>query len=297
MTLLVLGKSGQVARALAEQAGPAVDTVICWGRDDCDVSDTTAVQAAIAKLSPRAVINASAYTAVDAAETDQDAARRLNCDGPAAAAVAAKALAIPFIHLSTDYVFDGTKDGAYVESDTTNPLNHYGLTKRDGENAVMAAHGDAVILRTSWVYAPTGKNFVRTMLTLAQSRDALSIVNDQFGAPTSAHDIARACLRIVDAKRDGAAGHGLYHMTGAGTASWQQFAETIFAETAPWRGGKVPAVTGIATSDYPTPARRPLNSRLNCDRLAADFSIRLPAWQDSLRVTLDALAAEFGAHT
>ncbi len=294
MTNLVIGRSGQVARALMDHAPSHSSNFEFMGRDVCDLADLNALERAITQARPSAIINAAAYTAVDAAENDVENARAINAVGPARAAQIAAAMAIPFIHLSTDYVFDGTKSDPYVETDTTNPINVYGLTKRDGEIAILAANADAVVLRTSWVYSPYGKNFLRTMLTLGQTRDALSIVDDQHGAPTSAHDIAKACIEIVDAKQAGNQASGIFHMTGSGETSWCGFAQAAFDQTAQWRDGKVPILTPVPTSAYPTPAKRPLNSRLNCDLLEASFGIRLPLWNISLRQTLEALQTEFG---
>lgn len=294
MTILVIGRSGQVARALLKPSQSHDLPFIFLGRDALDLSDATTIEAAIARVSPDAIINAAAYTAVDAAESDHEAARAINVTGPAFAAEIAAKRRIPFVHLSTDYVFDGTKNLPYVETDSTNPLNMYGLTKRDGEALILAHHPDAVILRTSWVYSPFGKNFLRTMLNLAQTRDSLSIVDDQIGAPTSALDIATACLSIINAKLSGHEGRGVFHMTGEGETSWAGFAQAAFDHTAAWREGKVPNVTPIPTADYPTPARRPLNSRLNCDLLEATFGIRLPPWDKSMRETLAVLRDEFG---
>jgi dTDP-4-dehydrorhamnose reductase len=294
MTILVIGRSGQVAQALLQLSDTHKTPFSFMGRDSCDLGNAKQVESIIGTLAPKAIINAAAYTAVDTAESDQEAARAINATGPSMVAQIGARLGIPFVHLSTDYVFDGTKTSPYVETDPTNPINVYGLTKRDGENQILETNPDAVILRTSWVYSPFGKNFVRTMLTLAQTRDALSIVDDQIGAPTSAHDIAKACMDIVDAKSAGNAASGIFHMTGGGATTWRGFAEAAFEQTAVWRGGRVPNVTPVPTSAYPTPARRPLNSRLNCDHLEAHFGIRLPNWDNSLSQTLEVLREEFG---
>jgi dTDP-4-dehydrorhamnose reductase len=294
VTILVLGQSGQVARALAQLGERTQEDFDCVGRERCDLSNTSGILAIIEATNPSAIINAAAYTAVDAAETDEDNARLLNAHAPAEIASVAAQRHIPFIHLSTDYVFDGSKSGVYNEFDVTNPINVYGLTKREGEIAVLEAYPDAVILRTSWVYSEFGKNFLRTMLSLAKTRDALSIVDDQIGAPTSAHDIAQACLTIAKLKLNGAKGAGVFHMTGSGQTSWLGFASAAFDETVTWRDGKQPVVSPISTADYPTPARRPLNSRLNCDLLEEEFGIRLPEWKSSMSVVLKALASEFG---
>lgn len=294
MTILVLGQSGQVARALAQLGERTYENFECVGRDRCDLSNIAGVVAIIEAMNPSAIINAAAYTAVDAAETDEDNSRMLNAKAPAEIAAVAAQRKIPFIHLSTDYVFDGSKSGAYIEADVTKPINVYGLTKREGEIAIFEAYPDAVILRTSWVYSEFGKNFLRTMLSLAKTRDALSIVNDQIGAPTSAHDIAKACLTIAKSKQTGAKGAGIFHMAGGGQTSWLGFADAAFDETVSWRNGKKPVVSPISTADYPTPARRPLNSRLDCDLLEEEFGIRLPDWKSSMSVVLKALESEFG---
>ena len=294
MTILVIGRSGQVARALLERSKHHHTLFEFMGRETCDLANASSLERAIARVSPSAIINAAAYTAVDAAETDEANARAINQIGPAMIADLAAKNGVPFVHLSTDYVFDGTKSSPYVESDITNPINVYGLTKRDGEMSILKSYPDAVILRTSWVYSPYGKNFLRTMLTLAQSRDALSIVDDQRGAPTSASDIASACLSVLEAKFNGNQASGIFHMTGAGETTWRGFAEAAFEKTRQWRAGKMPVVTPVPTSAYPTPARRPLNSRLNCDLLDAKFNIRLPHWDLSLSDTLKDLDSEFG---
>jgi dTDP-4-dehydrorhamnose reductase len=301
LTIVVLGRSGQVARALSliEATGDQAFEFI--GRDRCDMSDTSGMEKLLGELKPDAIINAAAYTAVDAAQVDQENARLINVIAPAHVAKLAHDWNVPFIHLSTDYVFDGTKDGPYLETDATNPVNVYGLTKRDGEDAVIASCPDAVVLRTSWVYSQFGKNFLRTMLTLAQTRDVLTVIDDQWGAPTAAADIAMACLKIALAKQAGAKPAGIFHMTGGGQTTWRGFAQAAFDKTTQWRGGKMPVVNPIKTADYPPPSPqteptpRPLNSRLNCDLLDTQFGIRLPHWEDSLDNTLAALENEFGA--
>jgi dTDP-4-dehydrorhamnose reductase len=295
VTILVFGKSGQVARSLNEIATEGNTSFEFVGRDACDLGDAKAVAATIEARKPTAIINAAAFTAVDLAETHAASARAINATGPCVAAAVAHKLSVPFVHLSTDYVFDGTKTSPYLEVDPTNPINVYGLTKREGEVAILAANPDAVILRTSWVYSPFGKNFLRTMLTLAQTRDSFTIVDDQIGAPTSAKEIAVACTQIVTAKVNGHTASGIFHMTGDGQATWFAFAEEIFSQTAKWRRGNTPRMLPVSTANYPTPAQRPLNSRLNCDLLEAQFGIRLPHWTTSLREALGALENEFGA--
>ena len=301
MTTVVLGRSGQVARALSLIEVKSDQSFEFVGRDRCDMSDILGMEKLLDELRPDAIINAAAYTAVDTAQVDQENAHLINVTAPARVAKLAHDWNIPFIHLSTDYVFDGTKDGPYIETDPTNPLNVYGLTKRDGENEVIAACPNAVVLRTSWVYSQFGKNFLRTMLTLAQTRDVLTVIDDQWGAPTAASDIALACVKIAQAKQAGAKSVGIFHMTGGGQTTWRRFAQAAFDKTTQWRNGKKPVVNPIKTADYPplssqtVPTPRPLNSRLNCDLLDMHFGIRLPHWEDSLDNTLAALENEFGA--
>ncbi len=301
MTIVVLGRSGQVARALSLIAATGDQAFEFIGRDRCDMSDTSGMEKLLGELRPDAIINAAAYTAVDTAQVDQENARLINVIAPAHVAKLAHDWNVPFIHLSTDYVFDGTKDGPYLETDATNPVNVYGLTKRDGEDAVIASCSDAVVLRTSWVYSQFGKNFLRTMLMLAQTRDVLTVIDDQWGAPTAAADIALACLKIAQGKQTGAKSAGIFHMTGGGETTWRGFAQAAFDKTTQWRGGRRPVANPIKTADYPPPSPqteptpRPLNSRLNCDLLDTQFGIRLPHWEDSLDNTLAALENEFGA--
>ncbi|MEM9494915.1 MAG: dTDP-4-dehydrorhamnose reductase [Pseudomonadota bacterium] len=285
MTILVFGRAGQVADALLKKNGAR--SIEAAGRDDCDLMTPDAASALIERKKPSAIINAAAYTAVDNAETEKDAARRLNADAPAEMAEAASKVGAPFIHLSTDYVFDGASAAPYGEDASTNPLNVYGASKCDGEAAVLAANTDAVVMRTSWVFSQAGANFVKTMLRLGRERDALSIVADQIGGPTAADDIAAAALKITDAKANGAAGRGLYHFQGAPAVSWADFARAIFDGA-----GLDVAVTDIATKDYPTPAQRPLKTILNCEKINADFGVAQPDWRSSLKAVLGALAQE-----
>lgn len=290
MRLLVTGRSGQVVTALRELAGDglAVETA---ARPDFDLENPINAAAIIARVRPDVVVSAAAWTAVDLAESEPARARAANVDGPAALAAAAAAHAIPIIHLSTDYVFDGTGTGAYREDDPVAPNGVYGATKLAGERAVASAHANHVILRTAWVYAAEGKNFVRTMLRLAADRDEVGVVSDQIGNPTYAPDIATgivAVARRLVAAPDQAALRGTFHMAGAGETSWAGFAEAIFSGAAR-RGGPSARVRPIATADYPTPARRPANSRLDCSRLAAVHGIRLPAWPDALDRCLDSI--------
>lgn len=269
--ILVFGQTGQVATELQRQGA-----VTALSRAAADLSDPAACAALIKAHRPQAVINAAAWTAVDAAEDHEDQAQVINADAPGAMARACAALRCPFLHVSTDYVFDGTGTRAWRETDPNAPQNAYGRTKLAGEDAVRAAGGAHVILRTAWVFSAHGANFVKTMLRLSETRDQLTVVADQVGCPTPAADIAAALLKMVPALRDGAPG-GTYHFGGQPPVSWADFARAIFAEA-----GRTPQVTDIATADYPTPAARPLNSRLDCAKLTADLAITPPDWRAGL---------------
>jgi dTDP-4-dehydrorhamnose reductase len=289
--ILVTGGSGQLAAALAAQGGTRVHLV---GRPEFDFDKPETIEAAFRAEDPWLVVNAAAYTAVDAAETDAAAAYRANRDGPAALARLCAAAGIPLIHVSTDYVYDGEKPSPYVETDATGPRGVYGASKLAGETAVLASGARAIILRTAWVYAATGRNFVRTMLTLGQTRDSLRVVADQHGCPTAAADLAAAILAIAARiETDGwdDSWSGVFHAAGSGETTWHGLAMAVFA-AASRHGAKTPAsVAAISTAEFPTPARRPANSRLDCARLEAVFGIRLPDWRDSLTRTVDAIFA------
>ncbi|MCZ0960534.1 dTDP-4-dehydrorhamnose reductase [Paracoccus benzoatiresistens] len=275
--LLVLGKSGQLAQALVRQAPEAT----FWGRADADLSDPQSVVARIRDLRPATIINASAYTAVDKAETDVAAAQMLNATAPGVVAQAAADLGIPFLHVSTDYVFDGSGDTARNEDAATAPLGVYGRSKLEGERRVAEAGGQWVVLRTSWVFSPDGANFVKTMLRLGTERDQLNVVADQIGGPTEAGRIAAALLEMTRQMLADRQKGGLYHFAGAPDISWAGFAREIFA-----RAGLACEVRDIPASDYPTPARRPANSRLDCARIAQDFGIDRPDWRADLDTVL-----------
>ena len=277
--ILVTGGAGQVASALAA-ASSRVHRV---GRPGFDFDRPDSLAAALDAIAPALVINAAAYTAVDAAETDREAAYRANRDGPALLARLCAARSVPLIHLSTDYVFDGAKGAPYREDDTPNPTGVYGASKHAGEAAVLDAGGCATIVRTSWVYAATGKNFVRTMLNLGKARDRLSVVADQRGCPTAADDLADALLLIADRMRAGWAAQyaGVFHAAGSGDTTWHGLASWVF-ETAARHGMTVPKVDPIRTEDWPTLARRPVDSRLDCTLLETRFSIRLPPWRGTV---------------
>ena len=284
MRIAVTGRQGQVARALIERGGAVGVKILPLARPDIDLALPETIPAALSALQVDLVINAAAFTAVDLAEAQSERAFAINHLGAKAVAAAAASLKIPIVQLSTDYVFDGTLDRPYVESDPVNPINVYGRSKLAGELAVAAAQPDHVILRTAWVYSPFGKNFVRTMLSLAEKRSEVSVVADQFGAPTNALDIADGVLAVARRllERPAASEHrGIFHMTGGDVATWADFAEAIFAASQAV-GGPVAKVNRISTSAYPTPARRPANSCLDGGRLAAVYGHRLPSWQQSL---------------
>jgi dTDP-4-dehydrorhamnose reductase len=288
MKILVVGQSGQVARALAELGEASPHEITCLGRPDLDLTRPGSIDTAMARVSPDIVINASAYTAVDAAESDQAAAFALNRDAVGDLARITARASVPLLHISTDYVFDGTKSGAYTEDDPVAPTGVYGSSKLEGERA--AAENPAhFILRTAWVYSPFGKNFVKTMLRLASDRDAVGVVADQIGNPTSAADIAAGLLAVAEQAQD--APFGVYHLAGTGEGSWADLAECIFAASAA-AGGPLAEVNRIATTDYPTPARRPANSRLDCGKFKSVFKINPPAWQDSVRDVTTRLVIE-----
>jgi dTDP-4-dehydrorhamnose reductase len=286
--ILVTGGTGQLASALATRAD-----VVRVGRPEFDFDKPASIDALFHRYRPRLVINAAAYTAVDKAESDCDAAYRANRDGPAALARLCAQADIPLIHISTDYVFDGAKPGPYVETDPVAPQGVYGASKLAGEQAVLASGAQFVILRTAWVYAESGKNFVRTMLAASKTREKLSVVADQHGCPTVAGDLADAILGIVATiERTGWQSdyQGLFHAAGSGETTWFGLAVATFEEAAR-HGAKTPEVAPIATADWPTPARRPANSRLDCARLHAVFGLRLPHWRESLTRTVDRIYA------
>lgn len=280
MTLLVFGATGQVATELHLAAPDAV----FLGRDKADLRDPEACAAAIAAHRPTAVINAAAYTAVDRAEEEEALATVINGEAPGAMARACAALDLPFVHISTDYVFAGDGSAPWAPTDPVAPQNAYGRSKLAGEEAVRAAGGAHAILRTSWVVSAHGANFVKTMLRLGAERDALTIVADQIGGPTPARDIAGACLSIATQLRAAPDKIGTYHFSGAPDTSWADFARAIFAAA-----GLSCDVTDIPSSAYPTPATRPLNSRLDCRATETIFGIPRPDWRSGLADILNDL--------
>jgi dTDP-4-dehydrorhamnose reductase len=293
MQIAVTGHSGQVVQSLLERAKAGNVEVRAVGRPDLDLARPETVVAALLALRPDAIVNAAAYTAVDLAESEPVLAHEINATGAAAVARAAAQLDIPIVHLSTDYVFDGGLGRPYREDDATGPLGVYGASKLAGEAAVAAATANHAILRTAWVYSPFGKNFARTMLALANTREELSVVSDQLGSPTNALDIADGVITVVRSLIDRPAApelRGTFHMTGAGETNWAEFAQAIFAISVAV-GGPSARVRPIPTSAYPTPARRPANSRLDNSRLANVHGVRLPDWRPSLRGCIERLVA------
>ncbi|MGO4351288.1 dTDP-4-dehydrorhamnose reductase [Rhizobium sp. RAF36] len=289
MRIAVTGREGQVARSLLATAPSGIE-VITIGRPELDLANPASVLPALAAAQPDVIVSAAAYTAVDKAESEPESAFAVNAAGAGAVSEAAAKLGIPVIHLSTDYVFSGEKLAPYVETDPTGPISVYGSTKLEGELRVAAGNTDHVILRTAWVYSPFGANFVKTMLRLAETRDELRVVADQRGCPTSALDIADAILAIaarLKADPDPAL-RGTFHLTGTGEATWADFATEIFAQSRAL-GGNSATVTPITTAEYPTPARRPANSRLSGDKLAATYGIRLPGWKSSTEIAVKAI--------
>lgn len=287
--LVIGGMSGQVARELAALDDPAFN-IIVRGRPDTDLANAASLSATIADIQPDVVILSGAYTAVDQAESDQAAARAINAAGPAAVGAACAAAGIPVVHLSTDYVFDGSKTSPYVETDATGPLTLYGSTKLEVEQTLAASGAQHVIVRVSWVHAPEGKNFVRTMLRLAKTRERLNVVADQIGRPTYAPHLAIA-LRDIAARLvlDPGAPTGLFHMTVSGEpCSWRQFAETVF-DASKVRGGPAAIADPIPTSAYPTPAKRPANSMLHCSRIADAYGMILLDWRDGVEACVAAI--------
>jgi dTDP-4-dehydrorhamnose reductase len=289
--ILVTGGGGQLASALAAAAG--VRPLLRVGRPQFDFDRPETIPELLRDAAPALIINAAAYTAVDHAETEPEAAARANRDGPALLADYCARAGIPLIHVSTDYVFDGLKGAPYVETDATNPTCVYGATKLAGEQAVLAACPMAAVLRTSWVYAARGRNFVLTMLRLGGERDRLRVVADQIGCPTAAPDLAAAILHIVDAIGDPLQGGGwrddyggIFHAAGSGSVSWHGLAAAVFAAAAR-HGARQPTLDAITTAEYPTAARRPPDSRLDCGKLARVFGLQLPPWQASLERVVD----------
>ena len=281
LRVLLFGGTGQVGSELRRRSWPMPVALVTPGRAEADFSDPARLAETIRSLAPDLVVNSAAYTAVDKAEAEPELAHAVNAVAPGAIAFAAAARGAPLIHLSTDYVFDGRKTEAYREDDPINPLSVYGASKAAGEDAVRAAGERHVILRTSWVYGAIGHNFVKTMLRLGAERPQLSIVDDQWGAPTSAPDIADAVMTIARRLSGGEGGYGTFHFTAEGATTWYGFAKHIFSQSAA-AGGCAPELTPISTDQYPTPARRPANSCLDCSKIAdIHRPVRRP-WAEAL---------------
>jgi dTDP-4-dehydrorhamnose reductase len=286
--IAVTGKTGQVVTSLKERGAAAGHHIVALGRPELDLGNPASIRQALEAARPDAIVSAAAYTAVDKAESESALAHLVNGAGAGAVAQAAKSLGVPLVHVSTDYVFDGTLPRPYVETDSTGPTGVYGASKLAGEAAVLAAHGaNSAVLRVAWVYSAFGSNFVKTMLRLAGERDEVAVVADQFGNPTSAVDIADGILKVVGnlvADADPAR-RGTFHMTANGEASWADFAEAIFAVSAAG-GGPTAHVRRITTAEFPTAARRPQNSRLDCRLIARVHDVSLPDWRDGLKAVM-----------
>lgn len=285
MKIVVTGREGQVVQSLLEKASHRPDMqVISLGRPELDLAQPETVRRAITAIKPDLVVSAAAYTAVDLAEDEPESAFAVNATGAQTVAEAAQAIGVPVIHISTDYVFAGDASHPYVETDITGPQGVYGSSKLEGERLVALANHNHIILRTAWVYSPFGKNFVKTMLKLSETRDALSVVSDQWGNPTSALDIADAIIQVADhlAESPDFSAFGVYHLVGTGDTNWSGFARAVFDESAKL-GGPTATVVDIETAGYPTKAVRPVNSRLSTKKFQEVFNWSAPHWQTSLR--------------
>ncbi|MFN3213095.1 MAG: dTDP-4-dehydrorhamnose reductase [Henriciella sp.] len=291
--LLCIGKSGQVARALKERHAAYDLELTAMGRPEVDLADPDSLKRAIELASPDLVVNAAAYTAVDQAETEKEAAFAINAEGVGTLAALCAANDVPLIHISTDYVFDGEGSAPFLETGTPAPINVYGASKLEGEVRLRDTHAAHIILRTSWVYSPYGGNFVKTMLRLAQEKGSASVVDDQIGCPTSAHEIAEAILAISQRIFEDPSPDlfGTYHFSAAGEASWADVAAFIFELYEARTGCKI-GLNRIPSSDYPTPAARPRNSRLDTRKITDTFGIRPQPWRDGVRETVNRLMDE-----
>lgn len=297
MRILLLGKDGQLGWQLQRSLAPHGEVIAC-GRAQCDLADTDRIRSVVREVRPTIIVNAAAYTAVDKAESEPELARQINAVAPGVLAEEAARLGALLLHYSTDYVFDGNKAAPYVEGDATGPLSVYGRSKLEGEQAIRAAGGKSVIFRTSWVFGARGNNFVKTILRLAREKERLCVVDDQIGSPTPAAMLATVTGIGLAMLRHGAAlGEGesrLYHLAAARPVSWCEFARTIVGLAGQASGFdlrlKPDAISAISTADYPTPALRPMNSRLDCSQLEKDFGLQMPDWQPYLERMLQLLA-------
>lgn len=296
MKLLVTGREGQLARSLLERARSRNVQTMALGRPDLDLTAPETLEHALDIHQPDFVINAAAYTSVDKAEEDISTAVAVNDHGAGVLASLCASRHIPILHVSTDYVYDGSKDSPYDESDPVNPIGVYGSTKLDGERAVISANPQHLIFRTAWVYSPFGNNFLKTMLRLAETKSEISVVDDQVGSPTYAPHLAMAILDTVAALHpvQNEDRWGIYHAAGAGHASWYQFACEIFRQNAE-HGRKHPRVLPITSDKYPSPAKRPANSCLHCDKLGQKFGVRLPNWHVGVSDCLSSLTSDHGS--
>jgi dTDP-4-dehydrorhamnose reductase len=286
--ILVFGGAGQLGQELVQAAKAGGVALTALSRADADIAAAADIRRGLARHRPSVVVNAAAYTKVDLAESEPDEARRANETGPGVLADACAQAGIPLLHFSTDFVFDGRKQGAYVESDAVAPLSVYGRTKAAGEAAVRRAAPRHVIVRTSWVYGAYGSNFLKTMLRLARERDELRVVADQHGAPTSTRDLARIVLALAPRLAAGENAWGTYHFAGRGFTTWHGFADAIVAAAAPALGRR-PLVTAITAAEYPAAARRPANSRLDCTLFERTFGLSPRPWQDEMRHAVEAV--------
>ncbi len=291
MKLLVIGSSGQLAQSIFEQKRADLE-VILVGRSSLDIANEDAVRQLLETCRPEIVVNAAAYTAVDQAEFEPDKAMHVNAVGARVLAQGCRSVEAPLVHISTDYVYDGTKTSPYLETDAPRPINAYGQSKLAGELAIVEATGRHVILRTSWLFSPYGKNFLNTMLRLAQSQNEVCVVDDQVGAPTYAPDLAEAIIAIAPRLISGTSMEpfGTYHVAAQGETAWSGFAAEIF-RLQQKRGARVPRLTPIPSSTYESAARRPANSRLDCGKFERVFGIRLPSWQDGVAKCLARISA------
>jgi len=285
MKVLVTAAGGQVGHALTSLAKDTSFEIICLPRQQLDITETSSIQASIEQIKPDVLVNAAAYTAVDKAESDQDAAYLVNETGPENLARTCQQVGIPLIHISTDYVFSGEQAQPYTESDATGPLNIYGASKLGGDKVVAAILEEHIILRTSWVFGRHGNNFVKTMLRLGKDRDELGVIDDQHGCPTAAEDIADTIIGLCEAIYTGRAAWGLYHYCGQPATTWYGFASAIFDRAKSMGFDLGVNVKPITTRDYPTPAKRPKSTILDCSKIKNRYNIDQPDW----RVRLDAI--------
>lgn len=284
MKVLITGKNGQVGNCLVSQLSSIASVdFLALGRDELDITNVEQVNKIVNEYKPSVIINAAAYTAVDKAESEAELANAINNLGPKNLAKAATQVNATIIHISTDYVFSGNKEGLYTETDEVNPQSVYGQTKLSGEQSVVQECAAHIIFRTAWVFSEFGNNFVKTMLRLAQTRDSIGVVGDQFGGPTYAGDIAKAIVNIAQQLHYGSTKFGVYNYSGYPHVSWQEFAKEIFAEAISQQEVNTPvSVNAILTSEYPTPAKRPANSKLDCSKIIRNFSIQPSDWKAAL---------------